>query len=72
MNETLLELYDDNELEKIIKTLNNNEINLSNKIILKIFSKDKVKTIERLRDFLISNINKSIIVYVVEGGQREA
>lgn len=71
MNETLLELYDD-EIEKTIKILNNNKINLTNKIVLKIFSKDKVKTIERLRDFLISNINKSITVYIVEGGQREA
>ena len=70
MSDLVIELDASDGVKKLVEALRSNPS--ARKITVYVAANDRIRSIERIREFLVNNVSRTIVVYAKGGGQREA
>ncbi len=70
MSDLVIELDARDEVKKLVEALKLNPS--ARKITVYVAANDSIRSIERIREFLVNNVSRTVVVYAKEGAQDEA
>jgi hypothetical protein len=70
LSDLVIELDARDEVKKLVEALKLNPS--ARKITVYVAANDSIRSIERIREFLVNNVSRTVVVYAKEGAQDEA
>lgn len=70
MSDLVVELDASDGVEKLVEALRSKPS--ARKITVYVAADDRFRSIERIKEFLVNNVSRTIVVYAKGGDQREA